>query len=89
MSLIEAAACGCAIVTPSTCGIPNYFEHNENAMLFPPWKPELGRKYINELLEDDDKAKELGMRAREMIKKRCDLMRFTDQWENLLSNVLN
>jgi glycosyltransferase involved in cell wall biosynthesis len=87
MSLLEAAACGCAIVAAATCGIPDYFEHGNNALLFPPWKPELGRQYLEELINDEDMALQLGRNARQMAEN-YSVSKFTKGWTDLLEEIL-
>lgn len=50
-SLLEAMACGCAVVTTATCMIPEIIKHGENGMMSND-EDEL-RGYIDQLLADD------------------------------------
>ena len=63
MSLLEAAASSCAIVCTSVCSVPDYFEHGEDAMLFSPNRPEDGREYLINLLNNERLRIQLGESA--------------------------
>lgn len=85
-SLLEAASIGCAIVSTSTCEIPNFFEHENTAFLSNDSK-EL-RKYCEHLLANPKEAMEMGRRAREMVKKRCDKERFLKEWNDIFNKAI-
>lgn len=85
MSLLEAAACGCAIVTTANCGTPLFFEHEKTALMSN--DPKRLKSYIQHLIDNPDVANELGRAARECVMEKCDMGRFTNEWNNLLETV--
>lgn len=78
MSLIEAAACGCPIVTTSTCAIPEYFQDEYNCFM------SNDESYLRDkliwCLENKENARELGLNARKTIEKQFNLQKHTDAW---------
>jgi len=86
-SLLEAAACGCGIVSCNTCGIPEFFTHGENAMLYNNDKECL--EYLLLLLNDTAFATKLGINARNMIKEKCSLDRFIKEWTEVFNLACN
>lgn len=80
-SLIEAAACGCAIVSTNTCLIPETFEHGKNAFLSND-ENEL-RGYLELLLNDDELAYKMGQAARENVQEVFNKDRYKQQWNDL------
>ncbi len=85
MSLLEAAACGCAIVTTANCGTPLFFKHNENALMSN--DPAKLNEFIKNLLEYPDQARRLGNNARKMVLEKCSMDRFVKEWENILCTL--
>lgn len=83
MTLMEAAAAGCAIVTTSTCAIPDFF-NSDNAILFSPNKPEKAIQAIYELTNDKDYREHMGRKARECMQQ-YTIERFTNEWRKLLA----
>jgi glycosyltransferase involved in cell wall biosynthesis len=86
MSLLEAAACGCAIVTTANCAIPLLFEHGVNALMSN--DPVELRGFLKELLANPKKARELGAAARYMVMEKCGMERFINEWNGLLGGLL-
>lgn len=87
MSVLEAAACECAIVSTATCAIPDIFTHGINAFLSN--DPKELRFYYEMLLGKPDYARELGHNARELMLKRFNLGRFTSEWNELFVEAAN
>ncbi len=85
MSLLEAAACGCAIVSTNTCAIPSIFTDGVDSVLSN--DPKVLRQACIYLLNNPEKARELGLKARETVMKRCDPTRFRNDWLRLLKTV--
>jgi glycosyltransferase involved in cell wall biosynthesis len=83
--MLEAMACGCAVVSTATCDIPNIIKHGENGLLSND-ETEL-KHFIRELLADEDKAKELGYNARQTIKERFNTHRFVNEWNEVFNRV--
>lgn len=81
MSLIEAMAAGCAIVTRTNAMLSTVIEDGVNGFLAD--TPEAFRAKLIELLEDPAKAATMGQRARETAISRFDLNRFRRQWDEV------
>lgn len=84
-SMLEAMACGCAIVTTATCEIPNIIKHGVNGFMSNDEK-EL-RGYIEKLLADPQLAHKMGNAARETIKEKFSEDRFINQWNTIFDKV--
>jgi glycosyltransferase involved in cell wall biosynthesis len=82
MALLEAMACGCAVVSTNTCEIPNVINDAENGYLCD--TPDDMRQVCEELLDDPQKCEQIGRAARETIESRYGLKRFAFQWRSLL-----
>ena len=85
MSLMEAAACGCAVISTATCGAPDFFTSEENALLFSADDPDEGRKMVERVLGGQYEG--LGGKAREMVVNRLSIQRFVKDWEELLESI--
>jgi glycosyltransferase involved in cell wall biosynthesis len=84
-SLLEAAACGCPIVSTNNCAIPELIEHGVNGLLSN--DPEQMRTYCKQLLNDKDMAAEMGRKAREKVLSDFSLERFVSEWDNIFKTV--
>jgi hypothetical protein len=85
--LLEAMACGCAVVSTNTCMIPSIIKHGCNGLLGSDER-EL-RQYTEELLEDKDLALTLGKAARETICSKFDMDSFISSWQNTFTLAAN
>jgi hypothetical protein len=85
--LMEAMACGCAVVSTDNCMIPEIIEHGVNGLLAN--TAEELREHCTYLLKNPDKARELGENARRTIEEKFNLQRFTDNWNNLFFKVID
>lgn len=85
-SMLEAMACGCAVVSTATCEIPNIIEHGVNGYISND-ETEL-RGFVQELLNDPAKAKEMGQRARKTIEERFSEERFVNEWNKIFDNTV-
>lgn len=83
--LLEAMACGCAIVTTATCGIPEIIEHGKNGFISNDEK-EL-RGYIDKLLENQELRDNIGKAARQTILKKFSMDVFTNNWNDLFKQA--
>jgi glycosyltransferase involved in cell wall biosynthesis len=86
MSLLEAMACGCAVVSTNTCMIPEVIQHGYNGLLAN--TPEELKQRCIDLLYDNDLAKTLGDNARKTIQEKYSLKRFLQNWNNIFQEVL-
>jgi glycosyltransferase involved in cell wall biosynthesis len=84
-SLIEAMSCGCACVCYKQGLVSDVIQHNVNGMISD--NPDELKKYCVELLEDEDKRKELGENARKLVKTRFNLDRFTKDWTKVFRSL--
>lgn len=78
--LLEAMACGVAVVTTAVSGSIDVVNHGYNGLLIPPKSPEEMAKAIKLILEDKEFAAELGKNARKTI-----LEQFT--WEKIVDDI--
>ena len=85
--LLEAMACGCAIVSTANCMIPEIIENGKNGLISN--DPQELRGFLQLLLKDEDLAKELGDNARKTIVEKYNLEKFVDNWNNLLHSTVN
>lgn len=84
-ALLEAAACGCAIVSCDTCGIPEFFTNNVDAFLCKNDKEM--REALEKLIKNPDLAEEMGAKARNTVIKKCDMNRFINEWNDIFNKV--
>ena len=84
--LMEAMACGCAIVSTETCMIPEIIEHGKNGLMSN--DPETLRSMLKMLLEDPDMAYSLGQKAQETIREKYNITQFTENWNNLFYSTI-
>ncbi len=80
--LLEAMACGCAVVTTGTCAIPEIVKHDENGFITDNATDMVD--YINQLLEDEGLRNRLGQAARQTIIDKFDLDRHVQEWDDVL-----
>ncbi len=85
-SLLEAMSCGCAIVTTETCMIPDIIVNGKNGYMSN--DPKKLRSFIDNLLQDEGLAQELGKNARKTIVDNFSLNKFVDAWKNLFLSVV-
>lgn len=84
-SMLEAMACGCAIVTTATCEIPSIIKHGVNGFMSND-ENEL-RGYIEQLLANPQLALKMGNAARETIEEKFSEQRFVNQWNKIFDKV--
>lgn len=68
-TMLEAAACGCAIVTTNCCGMVDFAKHKFNSLLVPPCAPRELKTAIQRVLRDPVLQNRLSHNARESILK--------------------
>jgi hypothetical protein len=83
--MLEAAACGCAIVSTNNCAIPEFFTHKHDAYLSN--DPKELRAFCITLLNNPEECQRIGQNAVETIKTKCNLLRFTDQWNQIFQTA--
>ena len=85
--LLEAMACGCAIVSTANCMIPEVIQHQHNGLISN--DPNELRGFLEQLLKDDDLAEELGNNARKTIEAKYTLSRFVKNWDRILQSTVS
>lgn len=84
--LLEAMACGCAIVSTANCMIPEIITHKHDGLISN--DPSELRSFLELLLNDNDLARQIGDNARKTIIEKFNLNRFCDNWNNLLYTTI-
>jgi len=87
LPLLEAMSVGCPVVTTSTSIISDFVEDGVNGYISN--DPEKLKEYILELLNDKDKAKELGQNARQTIIDQFSLDPFLAQWNSVFEKTID
>jgi glycosyltransferase involved in cell wall biosynthesis len=85
--MLEAMACGCAIVSTATCMIPEIIQHGENGLISN--DPQELRSFLEILLSDKELAQKLGDNARKTIEQKYNLDLFVERWNKLLYGTIN
>jgi len=85
--LLEAMACGCAVVSTATCMIPEIIQHGVNGLISN--DPKELRSYLEMLLKNDPIAKKLGESARKTIEEKYNLKRFISSWNKAFEVATN
>jgi glycosyltransferase involved in cell wall biosynthesis len=81
--LLEAAACGKAIVTTDVPGCRDVVRSHDNGLLVPAKNSQALAEAIEQLLEDPDRRATMGARAREIAEKEWATPVITEQVLNL------
>lgn len=84
-ALLEAMSCGCAVVSTSTCMIPEIIENGVNG--FCSNDENQLREYIELLLHDKDLGKTLGAEARKTVIEKFSEQSFLDNWNNIFDQA--
>jgi len=67
LTMLEAASCGCAIITSNACSMPEFIRDKENGILFEPKNSQDLLLKINLLLYDKNLREKIGKSAQESI----------------------
>lgn len=86
LAVLEALACGTAVVASRVGGISEQV-HDETGLLVEPGDPEALARAIAELLEDDDRRRAMGHAAAEDARSRFGLERQVDAYLELYASV--
>jgi glycosyltransferase involved in cell wall biosynthesis len=81
-ALMEAMACGCAIVTTETCMIPEIIQDGVNGLMSN--DESVLRGHLERLVKDKDYAEFLGRNARQTILDKFNLEQFKSNWTKVL-----
>ena len=70
--MMEAASCGCAIITADCCGMIEFAKNNVNSMIVQPKDSESLTKVIEQLLRDEKLREKLTKQATEELQQNWD-----------------
>jgi hypothetical protein len=84
-SLLEAMACGCAVVSTATCMIPEIIENGVNGFISND-EEELKDK-ISYLLANPEEANRLGKHARQTIIEKFSEEKFINNWNQIFNKA--
>jgi glycosyltransferase involved in cell wall biosynthesis len=84
-ALLEAMACGCAVVSTATCMIPEIITQGENGLLAN--GPEEMAHHCRLLLSDPARCERMGKAARETVLSRFSMGSFVANWNALLRSA--
>ena len=84
-SMLEAMACGCAVVSTATCEIPNIIEDGVNGFITNDENELRGR--VQKLLAEPELARKMGKAARQTILEKFSEERFINEWNNIFNKT--
>lgn len=84
-SLLEAMACGCAVVSTATCMIPDIIQNGVDGFISNDEQELQG--FLKTLLENDQLRETMGRNARRTILDNFSESNFITNWNNLFDNV--
>jgi glycosyltransferase involved in cell wall biosynthesis len=84
--LLEAMACGCAVVSTDTCMIPEFIKHGENGFMGKNAKELSG--YVDLLRNDKELAEKMGNAARKTIIENFSLDKFINKWSEVFRKMI-
>lgn len=87
--LLEAMACGKAVIASNIPGIKDIITNNVNGLLVPPKDPHALSEAIIKLLKDKKLLEQLGRNARQLMVERYDWKIITNQIEQVYLNAVN
>ncbi|MFX0103174.1 MAG: glycosyltransferase family 4 protein [Candidatus Hodarchaeota archaeon] len=80
--ILEAMACGSTIIASDVGGITTAIEHKSNGILVPQKNPVVLKRWVIELLSNDEESNRLGERARDDYLKYFDLDKINESLLN-------
>jgi glycosyltransferase involved in cell wall biosynthesis len=87
LSIMEAGACGVAVVASRVGGIPEVIADGENGLLVPPGNPTAIARAVSALLGDPARARRMGMRAREIVIEKFSAERMVNATEAVYNEI--
>jgi len=86
--LLEALAMAKPVVATRVGGVPELIESGQNGILIPPQNGNALSEAVLSLLKAPERAKAMGQRGEEKIRKNFTLERMLDQYEALYLSLL-
>lgn len=87
LSMLEAMAVGCPVVTTAKQEIPSIITNGVNGLMSD--DPEELKKYCKQLIEDKEMAKQIGEAGRQTILTAFSIGRFSQQWQSVFDAAFN
>lgn len=87
--LLEAMACGCAVVATNVGGVPEIIEDRASGLLVPPGDEERLAIALSRLVTGSERRQRLSAQARGRIESRFSLERTVAAYERLYSSLLD
>jgi glycosyltransferase involved in cell wall biosynthesis len=87
LSIMEAGACGVPVVASRVGGIPEVVTDGENGLLVPPGDPTAIARAVSSLLGDPVKARNMGLRAREIVAEKFSAERMINGTESVYNDI--
>jgi glycosyltransferase involved in cell wall biosynthesis len=87
-ALMEAMAVACPVIASGVGGVEVLIEDGVNGVLVPPGDVEALARAIDALIDDPERRRALGARARESIESRFNWERIGDEYERLFDSLL-
>ena len=86
-AVLEAMACGRPVVASAQPGMDDYIKHGVNGLLVPPGDIEALSKAINSLLDDPDRAEQMGVAGAQQVRNRFTTEHMVSKLADLLWKV--
>lgn len=86
MSLLEAMACGCAVVSTNSCMMSEFIKDNENGFVCNGVGEMVNR--CETLLKNPELARTIGLAGQQTIKDKFSLNGFIQNWNNAFNRTL-
>ncbi len=88
LSIVEAMACGCAVIASRTGGLATVFEEGEDGLLVSPDDADALRVTIEKVLDDPSGRERIGRAARRSAIERYGLDAVLDRIEDTLRGAI-
>ncbi len=86
-ALIEASACGRAIITTDVPGCREAVEHKKNGLLVPKENPHELAKAIKYLIENKEERREMGLKSRKIAEEKYSINQIVDTHMNIYYEI--
>ncbi|MCH8748772.1 glycosyltransferase family 4 protein [Patescibacteria group bacterium] len=86
-AVLEAAACGCAIIATNVGGTPEIIVDNHSGLLVPPRAPTILAAALQQLMVDNTKRQRLGRQAKQTVTSKFDWQHSIARYRTLLKQV--
>jgi mannosylfructose-phosphate synthase len=77
--VLEAMACGCPVLVSRGAGVHEVLSHGENALLFPPRKPEALADQIEALTREPELQRKIARNGMQLVRDKYNWDQFADQ----------